>query len=68
MELSRSNPVQWRKSSRSVTGECVEVASNGHAVLVRDSQDRHGSMLTLSAPAWQSFVLAMKQEEMDGGH
>ena len=63
MELSRSIPVQWRKSSSSVAGECVEVASYGHAVFLRDSQDRDGSMLTFSAPAWHSFVLAMKGGE-----
>jgi hypothetical protein len=63
MELSRSIPVRWRKSSRSVAGECVEVASYGHTVFLRDSQDRDGSMLAFSAPAWHSFVLAMKRGE-----
>lgn len=63
MELSRSIPLQWRKSSRSVAGECVEVASYGQTVFVRDSKDGHGAVLTFSTPAWHSFALAVKRGE-----
>ena len=47
----------WRKSSYSGAngGECVEVATAG-AVLVRDTADRNGPVLTFTADAWRAFT------------
>ena len=47
----------WRKSSYSGSngGECVEVAA-ARAVLVRDTADRSGPMLTFTAEAWRAFT------------
>lgn len=62
MELSQSTtPRQWRKSSHSLSGECVEVASDGQTVSVRDFNDRRGSVLTFSELAWQRFLGGLKQ-------
>jgi hypothetical protein len=47
----------WRKSSLSNSGNCVEVASG---VAVRDTQDREGPVLTFSAAAWQAFTGTLK--------
>lgn len=49
---------RWRKSTRSSTngGDCVEVAINLPAVLVRDSKDPSGPMLTFGPAAWSAFV------------
>ena len=51
----------WRKSSYSGSngGECVEVAAAG-TVLVRDTADRSGPMLTFTAEAWQAFTAAIR--------
>ena len=51
----------WRKSSHSGDngGECVEVASAG-GVLVRDTTDRTGPMLTFTADAWRAFTATIK--------
>jgi hypothetical protein len=49
----------WRKSTRSGPngGECVEVADNlPGGVLVRDSKDRYGPVLTFGPESWRSFV------------
>ncbi|MFK3982523.1 DUF397 domain-containing protein [Micromonospora sp. NPDC050397] len=49
----------WRKSTRSSgnQGNCVEVADNLTArVLVRDSKDRSGPVLSFGPDAWQAFV------------
>jgi hypothetical protein len=48
----------WRKSSYSGSngGECVEVASMAGAVLVRDTTDRSGPVLTFTADAWRAFA------------
>jgi len=50
---------KWRKSSRSSgnQGNCVEVADNlPGRVLVRDSKDPHGPILTFSPKAWATFT------------
>jgi hypothetical protein len=51
----------WRKSSYSGDngGACVEVAS-GEAVLVRDTTDRSGPVVTFTADAWRAFTAALR--------
>ena len=51
----------WRKSSYSGSngGECVEVAS-AEAVVVRDTSDRNGPMLAITAAAWAAFTATIK--------
>ncbi|MDG4794760.1 DUF397 domain-containing protein [Micromonospora sp. WMMD1082] len=47
----------WRKSTRSASGECVEVADNLPGVVgVRDSKDATGPVLTFAPTAWRRFV------------
>ena len=52
----------WRKSSYSGNGgaDCVEVADTRGAVLVRDTKDRDGVRLSVTADAWQEFTGAFK--------
>jgi hypothetical protein len=52
----------WRKSSYSSAngGACVETASGGGAVAVRDTTNRDGRTLAFSAGAWQGFVTGLK--------
>jgi hypothetical protein len=52
----------WRKSTYSDGngGQCVEVASDD-AVLVRDTQDRHGVTLSVTAGAWQRFTTSLRK-------
>jgi hypothetical protein len=51
----------WRKSSYSGSngGECVEVAT-ADAVLVRDTADRNGPVLTFTPDAWRAFTTAIR--------
>ena len=53
--------MDWRKSSYSGSngGNCVEVG-NGNGVLVRDTTNRDGGMLTFTADAWQRFASGLK--------
>ena len=46
----------WRKSSRSDAIHCVEVASDGNSVFVRDSKNVEGPVLAFTTTAWQAFV------------
>jgi hypothetical protein len=47
----------YRKSSRSMAnGNCVEAGSASGAVLVRDTTDRAGAVLSFPAAAWAAFL------------
>ena len=57
----------WRKSSYSSTnGSCVELATDGENVRLRDSKAPDGGTLTLSADTWRSLLDAAKAGELDG--
>lgn len=51
----------WRKSSYSSgnSDNCAEVATAG-TVLVRDTTDRGGVTLSVSADAWLAFTATLK--------
>jgi Domain of unknown function (DUF397) len=54
--------MNWRKSSYSSSngGECVEVADRHSRVLVRDTTDRQGPILRITADAWRRFAEHVK--------
>jgi hypothetical protein len=49
-------PINWRKSSFSQNGDCVEESYAGDHVYVRDSKDPSGAMLKLTCDEWRSFL------------
>jgi hypothetical protein len=47
----------WFKSSySSPSGSCVEVDLSTSRVLVRDSKNGEGGVLSLSSASWRSFI------------
>lgn len=59
MRLQRA-PTEWRKSSRSTNDDnCVEVAL-GTVVGVRDTKDRDGGQLAVTATGWTALVGSLK--------
>jgi hypothetical protein len=65
VEVAEAFPgaAHWRKStySNGDGGDCVEVCDAHTAVVpVRDSKAPHGPVLTITAPAWTSFVTSLK--------
>jgi hypothetical protein len=53
--------LRWRKSSFSGNGgNCLEIGQTEDAILVRDTKDRDGAVLTVSADAWAEFTAALK--------
>jgi hypothetical protein len=57
----------WRKSSYSngAGGMCVEVATAGDGVAVRDSKDPGGPLLAFSAAEWDAFLAGARAGEFD---
>jgi len=62
---NRDSPTGWKKSSRSAQGDCVEVDLGGDEVLIRDTKDRQGPVLAVSADAWQAFLDGVREGEFD---
>ena len=54
--------VSWRKSSYSggSGGNCIEVGSKQDVIVVRDTKDRQGPVLKVSAEAWRRFADRLK--------
>jgi hypothetical protein len=52
----------WRKSSYSGTSAdaCVEAGYRGPVVLVRDTTDPSGPMLSVSAETWRAFTSVLR--------
>ena len=53
---------EWRKSSYSSANgaDCVETASGGGVILVRDTTNRNGGTLAFTAEAWQEFIRRLR--------
>jgi Domain of unknown function (DUF397) len=54
--------LNWRKASYSGNGggNCVEVADAARLVMVRDTTDRGGAVLSVPAEAWQAFLGSLR--------
>lgn len=55
--------ILWKKSTRSsgsAGSNCVEVGSGTGPVLVRDTKDRSGGTLAVSADAWTGFLSTLR--------
>lgn len=63
--MDAPDSLDWRKSSHSNTAGCLEFAANGNSVLVRDSKDRGGSVLSFSLLEWHQFVNGARRGEFD---
>ncbi|MEU5787737.1 DUF397 domain-containing protein [Micromonospora purpureochromogenes] len=58
----------WRKSTRSQTSNCVEVAPLGAGpavVALRDSKDPSGPVLLFNRAGWLGFVGGAKNGQFD---
>ena len=51
-----ASALAWRRSSFCASGECVEVATRGGMVLIRDSKAPGAGVLTYSADEFRSFI------------
>jgi len=60
----------WRKSSRCETAQCVEIQMAGEAtgdrVLMRNSKNPEGQVLTFSAREWLAFLASLRGDDLRG--
>jgi hypothetical protein len=60
------NQLAWRKSTRSGSAGCVELAPlPGGGVAVRDSKDPNGPILRYTAVEWDAFLDGARRGEFD---
>lgn len=50
----------WRKSTRSNSGGCVEMALGDQVVLLRDSKRPEGTVLSVSPRAWAVLMAQVR--------
>jgi len=56
MAGSGQSTIEWRKSKYSAKTDCVEVAFAGQSVLVRNSKDPGGPVLSFTHSEWTAFL------------
>jgi len=62
-ESSPSDPTaapQWRRSSYCANGACIEVATDGPSVGIRDSKDLAAGELRLTPAEFRAFIAAVR--------
>ena len=67
MKAGEVESLTWTKSRASGNSGCVEVSTDGAAVLVRDSKDKGGPILTFTAHEWEVFLVGVRAGEFDLG-
>ncbi len=60
---SRHSTLGWRTSKASADGpNCVEIASEDRAVLVRNSRNPSGTILEFPSSQWSSFLRRVQND------
>jgi hypothetical protein len=57
-----SSQPAWRKSTRSLNGDCVEIAITNTIIWIRDSKDPDGVKLSFAADNWRHFIAGLVDE------
>jgi predicted secreted Zn-dependent protease len=60
----QANPV-WRTPLTCNGGACIKVAASGQAILIADSKQPEGPILSYSHDEWQQFVAGIKNGDFD---
>jgi hypothetical protein len=64
MEISASH-IEWRKSTHSSQGGCLEVAVIEGQVAIRDSKNRRGPVLKFTPVEWGDFIAGVRAGQFD---
>ncbi len=63
MQIDPETPLHWIR--RCADAACIEVARHRASVLMRDSTDKDGPVLTFTREQWASFTAAVAAGEFD---
>jgi hypothetical protein len=55
---------EWRKSTLSSAGNCLEVTMADDRIAIRDSKDRNGPILLFSLAEWETFLGAVRRGDL----
>jgi hypothetical protein len=64
-EIYETGAGVWHKAQRCSNSSCVEVASSGDRVLVRDGKETNGAILSYTREEWLIFVAGVKAGDFD---
>jgi hypothetical protein len=67
VKTNEAGSLMWTKSRASGNSGCVEVSTDGEAVLLRDSKDRRGPILAFTVYEWVAFLAGVRAGEFDLG-
>jgi hypothetical protein len=56
--------VRWRVSAWSKSDNCVEVANSDVAVLIRDTKNRTGRVLSFPFTVWEGFINTIQTDSI----
>lgn len=59
-DYDNEQALDWRKSTRSDSSGCLEVALDGRIILVRDSKRPDGPILSISRGAWAILLAQVR--------
>ncbi|WP_344302335.1 DUF397 domain-containing protein [Paractinoplanes deccanensis] len=62
--IYRTEELRWHRSRHCSGGTCVEVARAGDNILVRDSKDPRGAVLSFTPSEWRAFIEGVKRGEL----
>lgn len=55
---------QWRKSSHSMTSNCLEITLSEGFVLIRDSKQPEGLRLQVGPQIWSAFITSVRSGDL----
>jgi len=61
----QQDELSWKKSTASLSSECVEVARAGETIFVRDSKNPSGPVLAFSGAEWEAFLIGVRDGQFN---
>ncbi|HET8661197.1 MAG TPA: DUF397 domain-containing protein [Micromonosporaceae bacterium] len=61
LSMAGDEQIKWHRNGRCESSACVEVGRGGDRVVVRDSADPEGPVLSFDSQEWAAFVAWLKR-------
>lgn len=60
-----SADIPWRKATKSTAGNCIQVMRRNGVIMISDSKNPAGPILSYTLPEWDAFLDGAKRGEFD---